>query len=327
MTSKIRKAILPVAGLGTRFLPATKAQPKEMLPLVDKPIIQYLVEEAVASGVREIIFVTGRGKRAIEDHFDSVFELEHHLSRNNKEAYLETVRKITHLADFAYVRQSYPLGDGHAILQAKNLIGDEPCLVLFGDDIIQGEVPAAKQLMGIFDKYRDPVIALQKVPKSQIGRYGAVKAVKVAERTYQINDIIEKPDPFRAPSNLAIVGKYILTPEVFDLLARINPDSRGEIRLADALVALIKQRSVYGYETEGRRYDCGDKLGFLEATVDFGLKHPEIGRKFYTYIVNIAERKWGGIGGAKLKKSRGRGGKPSGSVPIKASGRTRRLKK
>lgn len=287
MVFKIRKAILPVAGLGTRFLPATKAQPKEMLPIVDKPIIQYLVEEAVSSGIEEIIFVTGRGKRAIEDHFDSIFELEHYLSERNKDKYLNTVQKITHMADFAYVRQSHPLGDGHAILQAKNLIGDEPCLVLFGDDIIKGKTPAARQLMRVFEKYRDPVVALQKVPRDQINRYGVVGAIQVAARTYQINQIVEKPDPAKAPSDLAIVGKYILTPEVFDLLAKTKPDSKGEIRLAGALVALLKTRSIYGYEAEGRRYDCGDKLGFLEATVEFGLRHPEVGKEFHVYLSGI----------------------------------------
>ncbi|MBW2661448.1 MAG: UTP--glucose-1-phosphate uridylyltransferase GalU [Deltaproteobacteria bacterium] len=254
---KIKKAIMPVAGFGTRFLPATKAQPKEMLPIVDKPIIQYLVEEAVAAGIEEIIFVTGRGKRAIEDHFDYSFELEQTLVEKNKLDRLKEIYKLPTLAKFAFVRQPKPLGDGDAILKARHLIGDEPCAILFGDDIVDSEKPCIGQLMEVFEKYGDPVMALEKIPKEEVCKFGVVQPNKISERTYEIKDLVEKPAIEKAPSNLTIVGKYIITPDVFDELEKVKPGKDGEIRLADALKSLISRKAVYGYEFEGRRYDCG----------------------------------------------------------------------
>jgi len=281
----IKKAIIPVAGLGTRFLPATKAQPKEMLPVVDKPVIQYLVEEAVASGIREIIFVTSLGKRAIEDHFDYSYELIQKLAEKKKFDLLESVKKISQLASFAYVRQPEPLGDGHAILMAKHLVGcNEPVAVLFGDDLVDSEVPCLKQLMDVFYKYNDPVVALVRVPKKEVSRYGVVDSVKVGERIFEIKKFVEKPAPEAAPSNLIAVGKYIITPEIFEMLADLCPDKSGEIRLADAFSKWVETRPMYGCEFEGTRYDCGDKLGFLKATVDFGLKHPELKEEFREYL-------------------------------------------
>ncbi len=284
---KIKKAILPVAGFGTRFLPATKAQPKEMLPIVDKPIIQYLVEEAVEAGVEEIIFVTGRGKRAIEDHFDYSFELEHTLVEKNKTDLLNEIYKLPKLAKFAFVRQPKPLGDGDAILKAKHFICNEPCAVLFGDDIVDFKIPCIKQLMNVFEKYDDPVIALEKVPKKDVVRFGVADTVKISKRTYEIRDLIEKPSVEKAPSDLTVVGKYIITPDVFDELEKIKPGKDGEIRLIDALKALILRKAVYGYEFEGKRYDCGSKLGFLQATVDFALKHKELKNSFRDYLKSL----------------------------------------
>lgn len=281
---KIKKAIIPVAGFGTRFLPATKAQPKEMLPIVDKPIIQYLVEEAVASGIEEIIFVTGRGKRAIEDHFDHSFELEYNLVEKGKQQLLDTIYRISSLASFAYVRQNKPLGDGHAIMCAKKFINNEPCAVLFGDDIVAGDTPCLKQLIQVYERYGDSVVALEEVPRREVNKYGVVRAVGVGDDTYEIKDIIEKPDVKEAPSNLTIVGKYIIVPEVFQILEKIKPDKSGEIKLADALKGVLSKKCVYGYKFEGTRYDCGSKLGFLKATVDFGLRHEEVGREFKKYL-------------------------------------------
>ena len=285
--TKIKKAIMPVAGFGTRFLPVTKAQPKEMLPIVDKPIIQYLVEEAVAAGIEEIIFVTGRGKRAIEDHFDYSFELEQTLVEKNKLDCLKEIYKLPTLAKFAFVRQPKPLGDGDAILKARHLIGDEPCAILFGDDIVDFEKPCIGQLMEVFEKYGDPVIALEKVPKEEICKFGVVQPNKVSKRTYEIKDLIEKPAIKDAPSDLTIVGKYIITPDVFDELEKVKPGKDGEIRLADALKSLTKRKAVYGYEFEGRRYDCGSKLGFLEATVELALKHGELNGRFRDYLKSL----------------------------------------
>lgn len=284
---KIKKAILPVAGFGTRFLPVTKALPKEMLPIVDKPIIQYLVEEAVAAGIEEIIFVTGRGKRAIEDHFDYSFELEQTLVEKNKLDLLEEIYKIPKLAKFVFIRQPRPLGDGDAILKARHLIGDEPCAVLFGDDIVDFEKPCIAQLMEVFEKYNDPIVALEKVPKEEVCKFGVIKPFKISDRTYEIKDIIEKPPVNEAPSDLTIVGKYIITPDVFEELANLKPGKDGEMRLADALKALTKKKAVYGYEFEGRRYDCGSKLGFLQATVELALKHGELNGRFRDYLKGL----------------------------------------
>lgn len=285
MPQKITKAILPVAGFGTRFLPVTKALPKEMLPIVDKPIIQYLVEEAVKAGIKEIIFVTGRGKRSIEDHFDDSFELEYNLVEKHKHELLKEIYDISRLAKFAYVRQPKPRGDGHAISCARHLVGNEPCAILFGDDIIDSKVPCIRQLMDVYEKYGDPVVALEKVPKSEVYRYGVVKGVKIEPRTHQLQDIVEKPKVEEAPSDLTIVGKYVITKEVFDALETVTPGKDGEIRLADALKAvLVKNKPVYGLEFEGERYDCGSKMGLLKANVDFALKHPELNGKFRAYL-------------------------------------------
>lgn len=289
--NRVKKAILPVAGFGTRFLPATKAQPKEMLSVVDKPVIQYLVEEAVSSGIEEIIFVTGRGKRVIEDHFDHSFELEYNLVEKGKQDLLKEIKKIPKLAKFVYVRQPLPLGDGHAILCAKNLIGkNEPFAVLFGDDIVDSKVPCLKQLVSIFEKYGDPTIALEKVPKKEVVHYGVVSSVLTEEGVYQIKNIVEKPEIRKAPSNLIIIGKYVLTPDIFKFLEQIENESLGkEIRLADALKLMLSIRPVYGKEFSGKRYDCGNKLGFLKAQVEFGLKHPETKKEFRQYLKGLFE--------------------------------------
>jgi len=287
----ITKVIIPVAGLGTRFLPATKAQPKEMLPIIDKPIIQYLVEEAVNSGITDVIFVTGRGKRAIEDHFDFSPELESALLLKNKRDDFKEVRSISKLARFSYVRQNLPQGDGDAILCASHLVSpDEPVGVLFGDDIVDSEVPCLLQMEDVFDKYGDVVLALDTVPKSEVKHYGVVKAVKISKNVYEIKDIVEKPDPKDAPSNLIIVGKYIITPRVFAELRKLKKESKGgEVRLADALKSLVKDKPIYGLKFEGKRYDCGSKLGFLKATVDFALKHNSFKKEFKKYLKEVVE--------------------------------------
>ncbi|MCX6765867.1 MAG: UTP--glucose-1-phosphate uridylyltransferase GalU [Candidatus Moranbacteria bacterium] len=282
---KIKKAILPVAGFGTRFLPATKAQPKEMLPIVDKPVIQYLVEEAVAAGIEEIIFVTGRGKRAIEDHFDVSFELEETLVEKNKHELLKEVRKISKLANFSYVRQPLPLGDGHAILQAYHITGQEPALILFGDCVYDSKVPAAKQLIDTYEKYGDSVIGLSRVAKKEVSKFGVIDGVKLDAHTVEIKNIMEKPSPEKAPSNMVAVGKYVITPEIFRILSRMRRGKSGEIRLADAFkIMLSKNRPVYGRLLEGEWLDTGDKFNFVRATIHFGLKHPEIKDKLKKYL-------------------------------------------
>ena len=282
---KIRKAILPVAGFGTRFLPATKAQPKEMLPIVDKPVIQYLVEEAVAAGIEEIIFVTGRGKRAIEDHFDVSYELEDTLVEKNKHDLLETVQKISGLAKFSYVRQPKPLGDGHALLQAAHLLNGEPALVIFGDCLYDSEVPASRQLMDTYEKYGDPVIGLSEVPDDQVSLFGVIDGIKLDDNTYEVKGLVEKPKKEDAPSNLVAVGKYIVTPEVFETLATMDHGKSGEIRLIDAFEIMLNNNKVlYGKVLEGEWLDTGDKLNFVKATIHMGLKHPEIGAKLREYL-------------------------------------------
>jgi len=280
----IKKVIIPVAGLGTRFLPATKAQPKEMLPLVDKPIIQYLVEEAVASGITEVIFVTGRGKRAIEDHFDYAYELEQTLKSRGKKELLKTVREISDLASFTYVRQKEPRGDGDALLAAAHLVGDEPCAVLFGDDIIDDRVPCLKQMLPVFRAHGEPVVALDEVAQSEVSSYGIVAAERTEdERVFRVKRIVEKPKADRAPSRLAIVGKYIITKEIFRELDRLR-SKHGEIHLSDALGRYCSHGEVYGYRFRGTRYDCGSKIGFLKAVVDFGLKHEETKKEFLRHL-------------------------------------------
>lgn len=285
--TKIRKAIFPAAGFGTRFLPVTKAQPKEMLPIVDKPVIQYLVEEAVAAGIEEIIIVTGRGKRAIEDHFDYSFELEQTLVERGKHDLLAAVRKISEMAHFIYVRQPMPLGDGHAILCAKEVIGNEPCAVLFGDDLVDGPVPAIKQLMDIYEEKHAPVIALEKIRKEDSRKYGIIAPKSSQGRLHEIADLVEKPEPARAPSDLAIIGKYIITPEVMEALEYARKGGDGEIRLIEAFRMLAGKTPLFGYEVEGHRYDTGDKFGFLQATIDFALKRDDLGPQLREYLKKI----------------------------------------
>lgn len=284
---KIRKCIIPVAGMGTRFLPAAKAQPKEMLAVVDKPVIQYIVEEAVASGIEEIIFVTAIGKRAIEDHFDRNFELEYRLEQKKKRNELNVVKKIGKLAKFAFVRQTKPLGDGHAILAALPFVDKhEPVAVLFGDDIIDSEKrPALRQLMDVYETYGDPVMALQKVPKSEVSRFGVIGGTCVDTNVWDIKSFVEKPSEKEAPSDLIVIGRYILTPEIFSILPKQAAGKDGEIRLADAFISHIKHgKALYGCKFEGTRYDCGSKLGFLKAQVELGLKHDETGVDFKRYL-------------------------------------------
>lgn len=287
----IRKAIIPVAGLGTRFLPAAKAQPKEMLAVVDKPIIQYIVEEAVASGIEEIIFVTSVGKRAIEDHFDRNFELEYRLEQKKKLHDLKEISKIGHLAKFAFVRQNKPLGDGHAILSALPFVDEhEPVAILFGDDIIAGKTPALKQLISVYEKYHDPVIALSAVPKKQVPNFGVISGKKLNGTAWQINRFVEKPAISEAPSNLAVVGRYILTPELYPLLRQQRVAS-GEIRLAGAFELFLQNnRSLYGCAFDGTWYNCGSKLGFLIAQVELGMKHPDVGKEFKRYLKGVCSQ-------------------------------------
>lgn len=285
----ITKAIIPVAGMGTRFLPASKAQPKEMLAVVDKPVIQYIVEEAVASGIEEIIFVTSIGKRALEDHFDRNFELEYRLEQKKKKQELKEVSAIGKLAKFAFVRQNKPLGDGHAVLSALPFVdAHEPVAVLFGDDIIDGKRPTLAQLIDVYEKYQDPVLALQEVPKKDVSSYGVIAGIETAKNTWEINKFVEKPPVAKAPSNLAVVGRYVLTPDIFHLLKTQKPGKDGEIRLADAFETHLKNKgALYGRIFEGTRYDCGNKFGFLRAQVELGLKHPEIGKKLKSYLKTI----------------------------------------
>jgi UTP--glucose-1-phosphate uridylyltransferase len=289
MIEKVRKAVFPAAGLGTRFLPATKAQPKEMLPLVDKPLIQYGVEEAIHSGVQNIIIVTGRGKSAIEDHFDTSFELEHLLETRQKKDLLATVRAVSDLINVAYIRQREALGLGHAVLRARELVAGEPFAVILSDDVIDAEVPVLRQLLDVYEFYGAAVVALMEVPKENISAYGVVDAEPMTHaggknRLYRIRNLVEKPKPNEAPSNLAIIGRYVLTPEVFTSLESVAPGAVGEIQLTDGLKHALRSRPIYGYKFEGTRYDAGDKLGFLKATVEFALKRYDLGEEFRTYL-------------------------------------------
>src|SRR6267378_1350664 len=269
---RVRKGVFPAAGLGTRFLPATKAQPKEMLPLVDKPTIQYVVEEAVASGLQEIIIVTGRGKRAIEDHFDAAFELEYYLNDRGKVEELAQIKTISELASVSYVRQKEPLGLGHAILCARALVGEEPFGVFLGDDI---------------ERHDGPVIAVERVPRERIHQYGVIAGHNIGGNVWQIDDLVEKPRAEDAPSDLAIIGRYVLTPDLFEILAKTAADKRGEIQLTDALRTLRKRRPMYAVEFVGKRYDTGDKLGFLKATVEFALARPDLADAFRAYLKGL----------------------------------------
>jgi UTP--glucose-1-phosphate uridylyltransferase len=290
VASLIRKAVFPAAGLGTRFLPATKAQPKEMLPLVDKPIIQYGVEEAVRSGVSNILLVTGRGKNAIEDHFDVSVELETFLEARGKREQLDEIRKISNMINFAYVRQGEPLGLGHAVLVARELVGAEPFAVILGDDVIDAEPPALKQMIDVLDKVGGPVLAVERVPREHIASYGVIAPDAVAELgegIYRVRDLVEKPAPSEAPSDLAIIGRYILTPDIFPALAATKSDRTGEIQLTNGLRELLKTRPIYAYEIRGVRHDTGNKLGFLMAVVYFALKRPDLADPFSEYLVSL----------------------------------------
>jgi UTP--glucose-1-phosphate uridylyltransferase len=285
---RIRKAVFPAAGLGTRFLPATKAQPKEMLPLVDKPIIQYVVEEAVASGIEEIIIVTGRGKRAIEDHFDISFELEYFLNQKGDTQALREIRSISDMATIHYIRQKEPLGLGHAILVAEELVDDEPFAIFLSDDLIEAPTPCMKQMIEVYDRYKCSVIAVQRVPKEDTASYGIIEPRQIEDRVYQVSNMIEKPEPKEAPSDLAIIGRYILTPEIFEFLAQVPAGKGGEIQLTDGLRALLRRQAIYGYEFVGTRYDAGSKLGFLKASVEYALRRPDLGPEFREYLKGLS---------------------------------------
>jgi len=287
MPQRVRKAVFPAAGLGTRFLPGTKASPKEMLPLVDKPLIQYVVEEAVASGIESVIIVTGRGKSAIEDHFDVSFELEALLRERGREDDLRLVREITDMARVSYVRQREALGLGHAILQARDLVGDEPFAVMLSDDVIDSKTPALRQLLDVYEQYDAPVLATMEVEGEAISRFGALDVEEVTDGVFRIRDMIEKPPLAQAPSNLAIIGRYVLTPDIFDEIAITAPGAIGEIQITDAMRALLKKRDFYAVRFEGRRYDAGDKLGFLIATVELALKHQDLAPAFRQYLKSL----------------------------------------
>jgi UTP--glucose-1-phosphate uridylyltransferase len=285
--SKVRRAVFPAAGLGTRFLPATKAQPKEMLPLVDKPIIQYAVEEAMASGIDNLVIITGRGKNAIEDHFDISYELEKILEERNKPELLSCVRAVSGMVNLAYIRQKEALGLGHAILITRDLMNEEPFAVLLGDDVIVGETPCVRQMMDVYDKYQTSVVALMEVLDEETSRYGIIKGVPMPGsdgRLFEVQDMIEKPARGQAPSNLAIIGRYILTPSIFKTLEETEKGSGGEIQLTDGLRRLLAKEKILAYKFEGKRHDAGDKLGFLQATVEFALKSKELGPAFRSYL-------------------------------------------
>jgi UTP--glucose-1-phosphate uridylyltransferase len=286
MSSKmeVKKAVFPVAGLGTRFLPATKASPKEMLPLIDKPLVQYVVEEAVASGIEQILFVTGRSKRAIEDHFDISFELESLLRDKGKTDTLKEVREISEMIKIFYVRQKEALGLGHAILCAREFVCDEPFAVLLGDDIIVAEKPCLAQLLEVHRKHQGPVLALEKVAMENISAYGCVKANSISRNVFEVLDMVEKPKRDEAPSDLAIIGRYILSPKIFQILEKQEPGKGGEIQLTDAIRQLAAEQAIYGCQFDGIRYDCGDKLGFLKATVDMALLRKEFNSDFENYL-------------------------------------------
>lgn len=281
---KVKKAIIPAAGLGTRFLPATKAQPKEMLPIVDKPTIQYIIEEAVASGIEEILIITGRNKKCIEDHFDKSVELEMELEKAGKSELLELVRDISDMVDIHYIRQKEPKGLGHAIHCAKTFVGNEPFAVLLGDDVVDSEVPCLKQLIDCYSEYKTTILGVQTVPESETNKYGIVDGIHIEDRVYKVKDLVEKPSVDEAPSNVAILGRYIITPQIFDILENTEPGKGGEIQLTDALKTLISQEAMYAYNFQGRRYDVGDKLGFLQATIEFALKKEELRDRFLDYL-------------------------------------------
>jgi UTP--glucose-1-phosphate uridylyltransferase len=289
MSEIIKKAVFPAAGLGTRFLPATKASPKEMLPIVDKPMIQYGVEEAISCGIKEIVIITGKHKRAIEDHFDYAFELEAKLKKSGKKKLIQEINRLSKIK-IAYIRQGYALGLGHAISCAKPFVNNEPFAVILSDDIIDTEDTLLKDMVALYKKLRSPILALERVPASEIHRYGVIGGVKELDGVYRVNELVEKPAAEAAPSDLAIIGRYILTPDIFDILEKSRPGKGGEIQLTDAIATLLRQRPVYGYLFKGKRYDAGDKLGYLKATVDFALKNPELSGQFSVYLTEVAKK-------------------------------------
>lgn len=284
MTNKIRKAVFPAAGLGTRFLPATKASPKEMLPLVDKPLIQYAIEEAVASGIESILIITGRDKSAIENHFDISFELEQLLKEKGKEAMFEQIRAISDIAQISYTRQKQALGLGHAIYQAKDFVGNDAFAALLADDLVDAEIPALQQMINVYEKYEAPVIATMQVEGEAISRFGVIDAEEIEPNVFRINDMVEKPSFADAPSDLAIIGRYIFTPDIFGAIERTTPGAGGEIQITDAMRLLLKERPFYAVKLDGRRHDAGDKLGFLIATVEYALKRTDLGSEFRNYL-------------------------------------------
>jgi len=284
---KVRKAIIPAAGLGTRFLPATKAQPKEMLPIVDKPTIQYIVEEAIKSGIEDIIIISGRSKRAIEDHFDKSYELEQELKNKGKEELLRQVQDISNLANIHYIRQKEAKGLGHAIYCAKSFIGNEPFAVLLGDDIVDSEVPCIKQLIDVYNEYKTTVLGVQQVSEEDVSKYGIVGGKLVDDKVYKVKDVVEKPEKEKASSNIAILGRYIITPQIFEHLEHVKPGKGGEIQLTDALKSLIQHEAMYAYEFDGKRYDVGNKLGFLQATVEFALNREDLREDFEAYLKRL----------------------------------------
>lgn len=288
---KIRKAVIPVAGLGTRFLPATKTVPKELLPIVDIPAIQYVVQEAVDSGISEVIFVTGRGKDSIEDHFDEIPELEQVLEERGQKEAVQSLRQIAEMIEVVSVRQKKPLGLGHAVFCARDLVGDEPFAVLLSDDLIEAPVPCMRQLMEIFEEKKESVLALRRVPDDQVRRYGIVQGKQLTKRLYEVENMVEKPQPHETPSRLAIIGRYILRPEIFSLLENVTPGKGGEIQLTDGISKLARQKKVYGYEFEGEHYDIGDKFGFVRATVAYALKRPELKEQIREYLQAVISKK------------------------------------
>ncbi len=286
----IRKAVIPAAGLGTRFLPATKSMPKEMLPIIDKPIIQFVVEEAITAGIEDIIIITGRGKRAIEDYFDTSPELESHLLQNKKYILLKEVKDISSLADIHYIRQKEPKGLGDAVLKAEKHVGDDPFAILLGDDIIKAEIPCIKQLMNLFDKYNKSIIAVEEVAKEKVSSYGMIQGREIGESVYLVEDIIEKPDVEETPSNIGTVGRYVFTPEIFDCIKETSPGKGNEIQLTDAIRMLMKEEEVYGYTFKGKRYDAGDKFGYIKAIVDFALERDDLKEEIGEYLQEKEKR-------------------------------------
>lgn len=283
---KVRKAIIPAAGLGTRFLPATKAQPKEMIPIVDKPTIQYIVEEAANAGIEDILIISGRNKRAIEDHFDKSYELEEELHRKGKQELLSEVQSISNIANIHYIRQKEAKGLGHAIYCAKTFIGDEPFAVMLGDDIVHSETPCIKQLMDVYNEYRTTILGVQKVPLQDVPKYGIISGNQIDERVYKVKGMVEKPDVEQAPSNIAILGRYIISPRIFEFLESATPGKNGEIWLTDALEKLMEREAMYAYDFEGDRYDVGDRIGFLKATVEFALMRDDLKDEFAAFLKN-----------------------------------------